>query len=224
MALPRGVGRSDNGRGFDLPQCSSEMTRYLAHFGRMGCMAQSGRVGGAIAASKLAPSGVVRLRARSRIPEWIRAAGDRDGPGAHPELSPRELACRITDREGEFLSESSVYRVLKGRRPDREPRLHPAAGGRPFPTPDAWAQRAVADGLHVSAGGGLGLVLPLDRARRLLTQDRGLEAERHDAGGGRDRDAGPRARSHGGGSGPRRPGPASRGYQAGRTRLVAIAG
>jgi putative transposase len=33
--------------------------------------------------------------------------------GAHTELSPRELACRITDREGEFLSESSVYRILK---------------------------------------------------------------------------------------------------------------
>jgi transposase InsO family protein len=32
---------------------------------------------------------------------------------AHTALSPRELACRITDREGEFLSESSVYRILK---------------------------------------------------------------------------------------------------------------
>ena len=31
----------------------------------------------------------------------------------HTALSPRELACRITDREGEFLSESSVYRILK---------------------------------------------------------------------------------------------------------------
>jgi putative transposase len=31
----------------------------------------------------------------------------------HTQLSPRELACRITDREGEFLSESSVYRILK---------------------------------------------------------------------------------------------------------------
>ena len=28
-------------------------------------------------------------------------------------LAPRELACRITDREGEFLSASSVYRILK---------------------------------------------------------------------------------------------------------------
>lgn len=32
---------------------------------------------------------------------------------AHPELSPRELACHITDSEGYFLSESSVYRILK---------------------------------------------------------------------------------------------------------------
>jgi transposase InsO family protein len=32
---------------------------------------------------------------------------------AYTELSPRELACRITDHEGEFVSESSVYRMLK---------------------------------------------------------------------------------------------------------------
>ncbi len=31
----------------------------------------------------------------------------------HTELSPRELACRMTDRERYFLSESSVYRILK---------------------------------------------------------------------------------------------------------------
>jgi transposase InsO family protein len=30
-----------------------------------------------------------------------------------PELSPRELAWHITDREGYFISESSVYRILK---------------------------------------------------------------------------------------------------------------
>jgi putative transposase len=33
----------------------------------------------------------------------------------HPELSPRELACHITDRHGWFISESSVYRILKKR-------------------------------------------------------------------------------------------------------------
>ena len=33
---------------------------------------------------------------------------------AHPELSPRQLAWHITDTEGYFISESSVYRILKG--------------------------------------------------------------------------------------------------------------
>ena len=32
-----------------------------------------------------------------------------------PELSPRELACHITDNKGFFISESSVYRILKQR-------------------------------------------------------------------------------------------------------------
>lgn len=30
-----------------------------------------------------------------------------------PELSPRELAWQITDEEGWYISESSVYRILK---------------------------------------------------------------------------------------------------------------
>ena len=33
---------------------------------------------------------------------------------AHPEKSPRQLAWYITDTEGYFISESSVYRILKG--------------------------------------------------------------------------------------------------------------
>ena len=32
---------------------------------------------------------------------------------ADPERSPRELAWQLTDRTGHFLSESSVYRILK---------------------------------------------------------------------------------------------------------------
>ena len=32
-----------------------------------------------------------------------------------PELSPRELAAHITDQRGYFISESSVYRILKTR-------------------------------------------------------------------------------------------------------------
>ena len=31
----------------------------------------------------------------------------------HPEMSPRELAWNITDRDGTYISESSVYRILK---------------------------------------------------------------------------------------------------------------
>jgi transposase InsO family protein len=36
-----------------------------------------------------------------------------DAALADPEQSPRELAWHFTDREGHFLSESSVYRILK---------------------------------------------------------------------------------------------------------------
>lgn len=31
----------------------------------------------------------------------------------YPQLSPRQLACRITDEQRVFISESSVYRILK---------------------------------------------------------------------------------------------------------------
>jgi putative transposase len=48
----------------------------------------------------------------NRIPERIRAQVVETAL-VHTELSPRELACRMTDREGEFLSESSAYRILK---------------------------------------------------------------------------------------------------------------
>ena len=48
----------------------------------------------------------------NRIPDRIRARVIETAL-VHTELSPRELACRITDREAEFLSESSVYRILK---------------------------------------------------------------------------------------------------------------
>jgi putative transposase len=33
----------------------------------------------------------------------------------HPQLSPRELACKLTDEQQVFISESSVYRILKTR-------------------------------------------------------------------------------------------------------------
>jgi putative transposase len=60
----------------------------------------------------LAPAKPAPRRFWNRIPHEVR---ERVVALAleHTELSPRELACRITDEEGYFLSESSVYRILK---------------------------------------------------------------------------------------------------------------
>jgi putative transposase len=48
----------------------------------------------------------------NRIPPAVRQ-GVVDAALADPERSPRELAWQLTDRTGHFLSESSVYRILK---------------------------------------------------------------------------------------------------------------
>jgi len=60
----------------------------------------------------LAPRSYQRRRLWNRIPDRER---ERVAELAieKPELSPRELAWHITDREGWFVSESSVYRILK---------------------------------------------------------------------------------------------------------------
>ena len=112
---------------------------------------------------------------------------------ADPERSPRELAWQLTDRPGHFLSESSVYRILKAAGSDHQSGLHPDPCGRPVRPPDAAAERALADGFHVPAGRGLGLVLPLDRARRLLALHPGVDPHDDDAGERRDDDARSRA-------------------------------
>ena len=51
-------------------------------------------------------------RVWNRIPPRVRQRVV-DAALADPEQSPRELAWHFTDREGHFLSESSVYRILK---------------------------------------------------------------------------------------------------------------
>jgi putative transposase len=48
----------------------------------------------------------------NRIPESVREQVVQIAL-AHPDKSPRELAWHITDTEGYFISESSVYRILK---------------------------------------------------------------------------------------------------------------
>ena len=48
----------------------------------------------------------------NRIPQPVRQQVV-DTALEHPEVSPRELAWQITDTQGYFISESSVYRILK---------------------------------------------------------------------------------------------------------------
>jgi transposase len=68
--------------------------------------AEAGEVG-------LQARGSARRRCWNRIPENVRQQVVETAL-EHTELSSRELACQMTDREGYFLSESSVYRILKG--------------------------------------------------------------------------------------------------------------
>lgn len=63
-------------------------------------------------ASGLASRASVANTFWNRIPQAARERV-RDVALEPPEFSPRELACRVTDREGWFVSESSVYRILR---------------------------------------------------------------------------------------------------------------
>ena len=100
---------------------------------------------------------------RATFYTWYRryAEGGLDGRAARP---PRELAWQFTDREGHFLSESSVYRILKAFDLITSPAFV-ALGGPGVSAADAPAERAVVNRLYVSPRGGLGLVLLVDRAR-----------------------------------------------------------
>jgi putative transposase len=60
----------------------------------------------------LSPKPLAARRYWNRIPPPIRQRVV-DAALADPERSPRELAWQLTDRTGHFLSESSVYRILK---------------------------------------------------------------------------------------------------------------
>ena len=60
----------------------------------------------------LHPQPSAARRCWNRIPPRVRQRVV-EAAVADPERSPRELAWQLTDREGHFLSESSVYRILK---------------------------------------------------------------------------------------------------------------
>ena len=79
-----------------------------------------------------------------------------------PELSPRELAVSFVDQRRYFVSEASVYRLLKAHDLITSPAfiLMKAADSFAHPT----TQSALANRLYLPAGDRLGLVLSVDRA------------------------------------------------------------
>jgi Homeodomain-like domain len=109
-----------------------------------------------------------------------------------PALSPRELAVCFTDTKGYFVSEASVYRLLKAAGLIASPAFIVIKAANAFKNKTT-AATAVADRLHLSQGDRLGVVLPVDRARRLLPLHRRLETMHHNDGSGCDRHARPGA-------------------------------
>jgi putative transposase len=82
-----------------------------------------------------------------------------------PDLSPRELAVNFTDTKGSFVSEATVYRLLKEHGLITSPAFHPVEGGRSLRQSDHRLKPALADRLHLSEGHRLGLVLSVHCAR-----------------------------------------------------------
>ena len=125
----------------------------------------------------------------NRIPDDVRAriitlALDQ------PELSPRELAVRFTDVERYFVSEASVYRLLKAHDLITSPAFITMKAADEFKNKTTAPNQLWADRLYLSEGDRLGLVLSVNDPRRLLALHHRLEAVHHDEGRGRHRHVG----------------------------------
>ena len=112
-------------------------------------------------------------------------------PCRSPSLSARELAFHITDNEGYFISESSVYRILKAYDLVTSPAYIVMSAADEFKHKTKKGARAVADRLHLLQDRRLGLVLPVDGAGRLQPVHHQLEPAIVDERRGRAGDAGP---------------------------------
>ena len=125
-------------------------------------------------------------RVWNRIPEAIRNQIV-DLALDQPELSPRELAVRFTDETEYFVSEASVYRLLKAHDLITSPAYIVIKVAEAFKDQTTRAQPALADRLHLSQDHGPGLVLSLHGAGRLLALHCRLEALCDHEGEGRHR-------------------------------------
>ena len=97
-------------------------------------------------------------RVWNRIPDEIRAqiiemALD------HPELSPRELAVRFTDEKRYFVSEASVYRLLKSQDLIPSPACIVIKAADEFKEKTTAPDQLWQTDFHLSEDHGLGLVL-----------------------------------------------------------------
>ena len=137
-------------------------------------------------------------RVWNRIPEAIRERII-DLALDEPELSPARTGGALHRYRKLLCLRGFGLSPAEGARPDHQPRLHRHQGGRGVQGQDHGAQPALADRLHLSQDHRLGLVLSVDRARRLLPLHRRLEAVHDDEGRGRHR----HARSGAGGFRPR---------------------
>ena len=106
-----------------------------------------------------------------------------------PDLSPRELAVRFTDTKSYFVSEASVYRVLKALDLIASPAYIVMKAADEFKDKTTAPNQLWQTDFTLSQGHRLGLVLPVERARRLLALHHRLEAMHHDEGRGCHRHA-----------------------------------
>ena len=103
-----------------------------------------------------------------------------------PELSPRELAVRFTDAERYFVSEASVYRLLKAHDLVTSPAFITMKAADEFKNKTT-APNQLWQTDFLPEGDWLGLVLSVNDPRRLLALHHRLEALHHDESRGRHR-------------------------------------
>jgi RNA-directed DNA polymerase len=96
-----------------------------------------------------------------------------------PELSPRELAVRFTDENKYFVSEASVYRLLKAHDLITSPAYVVIKAANEFKDKTTAINQLWQTDFTYLKDNWVGLVLSVHRARRLLTLHRGLEALSH---------------------------------------------
>jgi putative transposase len=113
------------------------------------------------------------------------------------DLSPRELAVRFTDEKRYFVSEATVYRLLKAHDLITSPAFVVIRAADAFHTKTTRPNEMWQTDFTYFKIIGWGLGLSVDRARRLLALHHRLEAVHQHASRGCHQHAGPRARGLG---------------------------